>query len=111
MSDRRRNRYTKGYREIAHDFLIMPTHSLPMPKPTKRFEREVRRVRYLSAWLFVNGQAGQRVSYFRRLIARREDRRSDAFGNTGPLRAGYFSKRRKAARMRSGVATWRDVGR
>ena len=57
MSDRRRNRYTKGYREIAHDFLIMPTHSLPMPKPTKRFEREVRRVRYLSAWLFVKGQA------------------------------------------------------
>ncbi len=28
-----------------------------MSKPTKRFEREVRRVRYLSAWLFVNGQA------------------------------------------------------
>ena len=28
-----------------------------MSKPTKRFGREVRRVRYLSAWLFVNGQA------------------------------------------------------
>ena len=56
MSDRRRNRYTKGYREIAHEFLIMPTHSLPMPKPTKRFERQVRRVRYLSAWLFVKGR-------------------------------------------------------
>jgi hypothetical protein len=28
-----------------------------MSKPTKRFEREVRRVRYLSAWLFVRGQA------------------------------------------------------
>ena len=27
-----------------------------MSKPTKRFEREVRRVRYLSAWLFVKGQ-------------------------------------------------------
>ena len=28
-----------------------------MSKPTKRFEREVRRVRYLSAWLIVKGQA------------------------------------------------------
>ena len=27
-----------------------------MSKPTKNFEREVRRVRYLSAWLFVKGQ-------------------------------------------------------
>ncbi len=27
-----------------------------MSKPTKRFEQEVRRVRYLSAWLFVEGQ-------------------------------------------------------
>jgi hypothetical protein len=27
-----------------------------MSKPTKHFEREVRRVRYLAAWLFVKGQ-------------------------------------------------------
>ena len=52
----------------------------------------------------------QGVSYFRRLIAWREDRRFDTFGNSGPLRTGYFSKRRKAARLRSGVATWQDVG-
>jgi hypothetical protein len=28
-----------------------------MPKPTKNFEREVRRVRYLSGWLVMNGRA------------------------------------------------------
>jgi hypothetical protein len=28
-----------------------------MPKPTKNFEREIRRVRYLSGWLVMNGRA------------------------------------------------------
>jgi len=30
-----------------------------MSKPTKNFEREIRRVRYLPAWLFVKGQANR----------------------------------------------------
>ena len=37
----------------------MPAHTFPMRTPTKHFEREVRRVRHLSAWIVVTGQANQ----------------------------------------------------
>jgi hypothetical protein len=110
MSDRRRNRYTQTCREMAQDSLILPARYLPDVEADETF-RARGATGPLLVGLAVRERAGRPgVSYFRRLIARREDRRSDAFGNTGPLRAGYFSKRRKAARLRSGVATWQDVG-
>jgi len=110
MSDRLRNRYTKTCREIAQDFLILPAQYSPDVEADETF-----RARSPTGPLFVGlavreRTTGQRVSYFRRLIARREDRRSDAFRSAGPLRTGYFSKRQKATRLRSGVATWQDVG-
>jgi hypothetical protein len=37
----------------------MPAHTVPMRTPTKRFEREVRRVRHVSAWIVLTGQADQ----------------------------------------------------
>jgi hypothetical protein len=37
----------------------MPAHTFPMPKPSKHFEREVRRVRHLSAWIVLAGRADQ----------------------------------------------------
>jgi hypothetical protein len=37
----------------------MPPHTFLMRTPTKHFEREVRRVRHLSAWIVLTGQANQ----------------------------------------------------
>jgi hypothetical protein len=37
----------------------MPPHTFLMRTPTKHFEREVRRVRHLSAWIVLKGQANQ----------------------------------------------------
>jgi PilZ domain len=37
----------------------MPAHTFPMRAPTKHFEREVRRVRHVSAWIVLAGQADQ----------------------------------------------------
>ena len=37
----------------------MPPHTVLMRAPTKHFEREVRRVRHLSAWIVLTGQANQ----------------------------------------------------
>jgi hypothetical protein len=37
----------------------MPAHTFPMRTPAKHFEREVRRVRHLSAWIVLKGQANQ----------------------------------------------------
>ena len=35
----------------------MSAHGLPMPKPTDHIQREVRRVRHLTAWLVFEGDA------------------------------------------------------
>ena len=37
----------------------MPPHTFLMRTPTKHFQREVRRVRHLSAWIVLTGQANQ----------------------------------------------------
>ena len=37
----------------------MPAHTYSMLAPTKHFEREVRRVRRVSAWIVLAGQANQ----------------------------------------------------
>jgi hypothetical protein len=37
----------------------MPAHTFPMRAPTKHFEREVRRVRHVSAWIVLTGRADQ----------------------------------------------------
>ena len=37
----------------------MPAHTFPMRRPTKHFEREVRRARRLSAWIVLAGQENQ----------------------------------------------------
>ena len=37
----------------------MPPHTFLMRTPTKHFEREVRRVRHLSAWIVLTGRANQ----------------------------------------------------
>jgi hypothetical protein len=37
----------------------MPPHTYSMRTPTKHFEREIRRVRHLSAWIVLTGQANQ----------------------------------------------------
>jgi hypothetical protein len=40
-------------------FLIQPAHNVAMPQPTTHFEREVRHVRQVSAWLVLQGQANR----------------------------------------------------
>jgi PilZ domain len=37
----------------------MPAHTYSMREPTKHFERQVRRVRHVSAWIVLTGQANQ----------------------------------------------------
>ena len=111
MSDRLRNRYTKTCRAIAQSFLIMPAQYSPDVEADKTFRARSPTGPLLVGLAVRERTGGQRVSYFRRLIARREDRRSGTFPSTGSLRTGYFSKRRQAARLRSGVATWQDAGR
>ena len=37
----------------------MPAYPFSMRTPTKHFEREVRRVRHVSAWIVLTGQANQ----------------------------------------------------
>jgi len=37
----------------------MPAHTYSMRAPTKHFERQVRRVRHVSAWIVLTGQANQ----------------------------------------------------
>ena len=37
----------------------MPAHPFKMRAPTKHFEREVRRVRHVSAWIVLTGRANQ----------------------------------------------------
>jgi PilZ domain len=37
----------------------MPAHTFPMRMPTKHFEREVRRVFHVSAWIMLAEQANQ----------------------------------------------------
>jgi PilZ domain len=48
-----------GYRQPCEQLgaLIMSSDIRPMPNPARRFAREVRRARRLSAWLVTNGIA------------------------------------------------------
>jgi hypothetical protein len=45
--------------KIVSAFSIMAAQAIPMRTPTKHFEREVRRVRHVSAWIVLTGEVNQ----------------------------------------------------
>jgi hypothetical protein len=72
MSDRLRNRYTKTYREIAQDFLILPAQYSPDVEADQTFRARSPTGPLLVGLAIRERTGGQRVPYSRRLNAWRK---------------------------------------